>query len=164
MQPSRKKNTSRRHGRRRRGRHETKIRTREAADVRQNDRQVGRTDAEPRSEGRAVFVDARRGNPAAAAGVVGAADGEAGHLAVDVAAFQRAADEDLVIAPYATMMALKSFGDAVSAAGAAATGTSEESSTKTRTTSAKPRKTATRRPRKAGDATYLDEVGNSDEQ
>jgi hypothetical protein len=63
---------------------------------------------------------------------------------------------------HATMMALKSFGDAVSAAGAAATGTSEESETKT--TSAKPRKTATRRRRKAGDATYLDEVGNSDEQ
>ena len=38
----------------------------------------------------------------------------------------------------------------------------EESETKT--TSAKPRKTATRRRRKAGDATYLDEVGNSDEQ
>jgi len=65
---------------------------------------------------------------------------------------------------HATMMALKSFGDAVSAAGAAATSTSEETSTKTRTTSAKPRKTATRRPRKAGDATFLDEVGNSDEQ
>jgi hypothetical protein len=63
---------------------------------------------------------------------------------------------------HATMMALKSFGDAVSAAGAAATGTNEESETKT--TSAKPRKTATRRRRKAGDATYLDEVGNSDGQ
>ena len=63
---------------------------------------------------------------------------------------------------HATMMALKSFGDAVSAAGAAATAPSEESATKT--TSAKPRKTATRRRRKAGDATYLDEVGNSDEQ
>ncbi|QWE08576.1 PhaM family polyhydroxyalkanoate granule multifunctional regulatory protein [Polynucleobacter ibericus] len=63
---------------------------------------------------------------------------------------------------HATMMALKSFGDAVSAAGAAATAPSEESETKT--TSAKPRKTATRRRRKAGDATYLDEVGNSDEQ
>ncbi len=63
---------------------------------------------------------------------------------------------------HATMMALKSFGDAVSAAGAAATSSSEESATKT--TSAKPRKTATRRRRKAGDATYLDEVGNSDEQ
>ena len=63
---------------------------------------------------------------------------------------------------HATMMALKSFGDAVSAAGAAATSTSEKSETKT--TSAKPRKTATRRRRKAGDATYLDEVGNSDEQ
>ncbi|MBU3548495.1 PhaM family polyhydroxyalkanoate granule multifunctional regulatory protein [Polynucleobacter sp. P1-05-14] len=66
---------------------------------------------------------------------------------------------------HATMMALKSFGDAVSAAGAAASSTSapkEES--KTKTTSAKPRKTATRRPRKAGDATFLDEVGNSDEQ
>ena len=66
---------------------------------------------------------------------------------------------------HATMMALKSFGDAVSAAGSAASSTSapkEESRTKT--TSAKPRKTATRRPRKAGDATFLDEVGNSDEQ
>jgi len=63
---------------------------------------------------------------------------------------------------HATMMALKSFGDAVSAAGAAASAPSEESTTKK--TSAKPRKTATRRRRKAGDATYLDEVGNSDEQ
>ena len=63
---------------------------------------------------------------------------------------------------HATMMDLKSFGDAVSAAGAAATAPKEESETKT--TSAKPRKTATRRRRKAGDATYLDEVGNSDEQ
>ena len=63
---------------------------------------------------------------------------------------------------HATMMALKSFGDAVSAAGAAATAPKEESETKT--TSAKPRKTATRGRRKAGDATYLDEVGNSDEQ
>ena len=63
---------------------------------------------------------------------------------------------------HATMMALKSFGDAVSAAGEAASAPSEESTTKK--TSAKPRKTATRRRRKAGDATYLDEVGNSDEQ
>ena len=63
---------------------------------------------------------------------------------------------------HATMMALKSFGDAVSAAGAPATAPKEESDTKT--TSAKPRKTATRRRRKAGDATYLDEVGNSDER
>ena len=63
---------------------------------------------------------------------------------------------------HATMMALKSFGDAVSAASSAATTPKEES--KTKTTSAKPRKTATRRRRKAGDATYLDEVGNSDEQ
>ncbi len=63
---------------------------------------------------------------------------------------------------HATMMALKSFGDAVSAASATATTPSEESATKT--TNAKPRKTATRRRRKAGDATYLDEVGNSGEQ
>jgi hypothetical protein len=62
---------------------------------------------------------------------------------------------------HATMMALKSFGDAVSAAGAAATSSSEASKTKS---SPKPRKTATRRRRKAGDSTYLDEVGNSDEQ
>jgi hypothetical protein len=62
---------------------------------------------------------------------------------------------------HATMMALKSFGDAVSAAGAAATNPSESATTKA---SAKPRKTATRRRRKAGDATFLDEVGNSDEQ
>jgi hypothetical protein len=61
---------------------------------------------------------------------------------------------------HATMMALKSFGDAVSASAAAATGSSEESGAK----AAKPRKTATRRRRKAGDATFLDEVGNSDER
>ena len=62
---------------------------------------------------------------------------------------------------HATMMALKSFGDAVSATAAAATGgSSEESGTK----ASKPRKTATRRRRKAGDSTFLDEVGNSDEQ
>ena len=66
---------------------------------------------------------------------------------------------------HATMMALKSFGDAVSAAGTAATSASSpKEESRTKTTSAKPRKTATRRPRKAGDATYLDEVGNSDEQ
>ncbi len=63
---------------------------------------------------------------------------------------------------HATMMALKSFGDAVSAAGAAAAGGSEEPAKKS--TAAKPRKTATRRRRKVGDATFLDEVGNSDEQ
>jgi hypothetical protein len=63
---------------------------------------------------------------------------------------------------HATMMALKSFGDAVSAAGAAATGGSEEPAKKS--TATKPRKTATRRRRKVGDATFLDEVGNSDEQ
>lgn len=66
---------------------------------------------------------------------------------------------------HATMMALKSFGDAVSAAGAAATSPNETSETKsTKSTKAKPRKTAARRPRKAGDPTFLDEVGNSDEQ
>ena len=63
---------------------------------------------------------------------------------------------------HATMMALKSFGDAVSAAGAAATGGSEEPAKKS--TATKPRKTATRRRRKVGDATFLDEVGNSAEQ
>jgi hypothetical protein len=63
---------------------------------------------------------------------------------------------------HATMMALKSFGDAVSAASAAATTPKEESASKT--SSSKPRKTATRRRRKAGDATFLDEVGNSGEQ
>ena len=64
---------------------------------------------------------------------------------------------------HATMMALKSFGDAVSAAGAA-TAPNEESNTKTSSVKAKPRKTSTRRPRKAGDPTFLDEVGNSDGQ
>jgi hypothetical protein len=63
---------------------------------------------------------------------------------------------------HATMMALKSFGDAVSAAGASATAPKEESASKT--SSSKPRKTATGRRRKAGDATFLDEVGNSGEQ
>jgi hypothetical protein len=62
---------------------------------------------------------------------------------------------------HATMMALKSFGDAVSATAAAATsGASQEAETK----AAKPRKTATRRRRKAGDSTFLDEVGSSDGQ
>ncbi len=65
---------------------------------------------------------------------------------------------------HATMMALKSFGDAVSAASAAATAPKEESSTRTGSVKAKPRKTSTRRPRKAGDPTFLDEVGNSDGQ
>jgi hypothetical protein len=63
---------------------------------------------------------------------------------------------------HATMMALKSFGDAVSATAAAASGGSTEDSGAKAST--KPRKTATRRRRKAGDSTYLDEVGNSDEQ
>ena len=62
---------------------------------------------------------------------------------------------------HATMMALKSFGDAVSASAASATGGASEGSD---SKAAKPRKTATRRRRKAGDSTYLDEVGNSDEQ
>jgi hypothetical protein len=65
---------------------------------------------------------------------------------------------------HATMMALKSFGDAVAAASAAGAAPKEESSTKASSVKAKPRKTATRRRRKAGDATFLDEVGNSDEQ
>ncbi len=63
---------------------------------------------------------------------------------------------------HATMMALKSFGDAVSAASASASSPSE--STETKSTKAKPRKTAARRRRKAGDPTFLDEVGNSDGQ
>jgi len=62
---------------------------------------------------------------------------------------------------HATMMALKSFGDAVSASATAATSeTPKDSGTK----ASKPRKTATRRRRKAGDATFLDEVGSSDGQ
>ena len=66
---------------------------------------------------------------------------------------------------HATMMALKSFGDAVSAASNAAATPSEPTETKaSKSTKAKPRKTSTRRPRKAGDPTYLDEVGNSDGQ
>jgi len=67
---------------------------------------------------------------------------------------------------HATMMALKSFGDAVSAAGGAATTPREEPETKKTSAKpkAKPRKTSTRRPRKAGDPTFLDEVGNSDAQ
>ncbi len=69
---------------------------------------------------------------------------------------------------HATMMALKSFGDAVSAAGAAATApkeATENASDSVRSSvKAKPRKTAKRRPRKVGDPTFLDEVGNSGEQ
>lgn len=69
---------------------------------------------------------------------------------------------------HATMMALKSFGDAVSAAGAATTSATaapkDDDSSQTTRVKAKPRKTAKRRPRKVGDPTFLDEVGNSDEQ
>jgi hypothetical protein len=65
---------------------------------------------------------------------------------------------------HATMMALKSFGDAVSAASTAGAEPKEKQSTKASSVKAKPRKTATRRRRKAGDATYLDEVGNSNGQ
>lgn len=62
---------------------------------------------------------------------------------------------------HATMMALKSFGDAVSASATTATGEAPKDS---ETKAAKTRKTSTRRRRKAGDSTFLDEVGNSDEQ
>ena len=60
---------------------------------------------------------------------------------------------------HATMMALKSFGDAVSAS---ANDLSQKSTAPKAAT--KPRKTAKPRRRKAGDATFLDAVGNSDEQ
>jgi hypothetical protein len=65
---------------------------------------------------------------------------------------------------HATMMALKSFGDAVSASAKASGGSTTDSEPKAKAKATKPRKTATRRRRKAGDSTYLDEVGNSDEQ
>ena len=60
---------------------------------------------------------------------------------------------------HATMMALKSFGDAVSAS---ANDLSQKSTAPKAAT--KPRKTAKPRRRKAGDATFLDAVGNSNEQ
>ncbi|MBT8615020.1 hypothetical protein G6652_04540 [Polynucleobacter paneuropaeus] len=60
---------------------------------------------------------------------------------------------------HATMMAFKSFGDAVSAS---ANDLSQKSAAPKAAT--KPRKTAKPRRRKAGDATFLDAVGNSDEQ
>jgi len=60
---------------------------------------------------------------------------------------------------HATMMALKSFGDAVSAS---AHDLSQKSAAPKAAT--KPRKTSKPRRRKAGGSTFLDEVGNSDEQ
>ena len=60
---------------------------------------------------------------------------------------------------HATMLALKSFGDAVSAS---ANDLKQKSAAPK--AAAKPRKTAKPRRRKAGDATFLDAVGNSDEQ
>ena len=67
---------------------------------------------------------------------------------------------------HATMMALKSFGEAVSATAATSGGSKAGTETKAAKAAkaAKPRKTATRRRGKAGDSTYLDEVGNSDGQ
>src|SRR6185312_10426698 len=55
--------------------HETEVRRRETANVGQNNGQVGRADAEPGRERSVVFVDARRGNPAASTGVVVGIDG-----------------------------------------------------------------------------------------
>ena len=57
-------------------RHEAEVGFREAADVGEDDGDVPRQHAEPRRERGAVFVDARRGNPAAAADVVVGADGD----------------------------------------------------------------------------------------
>src|SRR5689334_5342762 len=75
------------------------VRFREAADVGKGGAHAGVAHAEPAGEGGAVFVDARGGDPAAVRGVVGAADGERGHAAVDVAAFDGAADDDVMTAP-----------------------------------------------------------------
>src|SRR6185503_7291381 len=56
--------------------------------------------AEPRRERRCVFIDTGRGNPRAArTGVIRTPDGEVGHLAVDVAALDGAADDEVIRAP-----------------------------------------------------------------
>src|SRR5262245_49142508 len=79
--------------------HEPEIRPREPADVGKHDREIARAHAEPRRERGVVLIHARARDPAAPASVVGPIDHETRHLAVDVAALNRASHDKLVIAP-----------------------------------------------------------------
>src|SRR4051812_12757311 len=79
--------------------HKPQIRLREAADVGKGSAEIGGADAEPAREGGAVFVDAGGGDPGALRGVVGTADRERGHGAVNVAAVDGTAHDDVVRAP-----------------------------------------------------------------
>src|SRR5438477_1846662 len=75
------------------------IRMGEAADVRQNARQIGGAHAEPGRERGGKFVHGSCRNPAALAGVVGAVDGERGESAEQTSALNRAAEDELMAAP-----------------------------------------------------------------
>src|SRR6476469_4967833 len=75
------------------------VRMSEAADVRENRRQIGRADAEPRRKGGGEFVDRSGGNPAALAGIIGAVDGERGERAEQSSALDGAAQNKLVAPP-----------------------------------------------------------------
>ncbi len=82
------------------GSDKAEIRLREAADVRQHDRQIRGADAKPRRQRSRIFINTRRRNPRAArAGIVGAADREIRHLAVDIATVDRTADHEVIRTP-----------------------------------------------------------------
>src|SRR4051812_26756839 len=75
------------------------VRMREAADVRQNARQIGGADPEPCREGRGKFVDRRCWNPATLSGIIRTVDGERRKRAEQSAALDSAAENELVTAP-----------------------------------------------------------------
>src|SRR5439155_1786620 len=66
--------------------HEAQVRRGEAADVGEDGGDIGRADAEPLGQRRAVLLDGGGGDPSAGAGVVGAVDRQGGEGAVELLA------------------------------------------------------------------------------
>src|SRR5689334_22593979 len=75
------------------------IRMGKASDVRQNRRQIGGADAEPRRKRGGKFVDGRRGNPTTLASVIGAVNRERGEGPEQSSALNGPAEHELVAAP-----------------------------------------------------------------
>src|ERR1043165_403261 len=78
---------------------DAEIRMGEAADVGKDRGQIGSTDAEPGCKRGGKFVDRRRWDPAALAGIVRAVDGERREGAEEATALNCAAHDKLVAAP-----------------------------------------------------------------
>src|SRR5439155_22534776 len=71
----------------------------EAADIRQHNRKVARADAKPGRERCGKFVDGRRRNPPALAGIVRAVNCQGWKSAEESAALDRAAEHELMAPP-----------------------------------------------------------------